>query len=100
MSLDLSIKAALNKINLLQNQISLTSHNISNAEVEGYSKKNLGQASEVIGNKLYGSKETGVYRNVSKTLIQLINQTSSQDKNYTKMSEYLDQINIKKDAIF
>ena len=93
MSLDLSIKASLNKIYLLQKQLSLTAHNISNAEVEGYSKKRISQTSQVIGNKLYGSQETGVHRTVNKTLIELINQVSANNNNYAKTAEYLEEIN-------
>jgi flagellar hook-associated protein 1 len=92
MTLNLSINNALSGLRVAQKSLDLVSHNIANAQTEGYTRKTRAQESVVIGGTGYGVRDLEVKRNVDQSLQREVWRQTGQLKNLETTETYLKKI--------
>src|SRR6187399_78439 len=94
MSLSLSLNNALSGLRANQQAISILSHNIANANTEGYSRQVLDQSAQYIAGVGSGVNIDDVVRKVDKYLQRAVITQGSAVARSNVVSEYYDRINV------
>ena len=94
MSLTLALNNALSGLRLNQQALALTSHNLSNANVEGYSRQEIDSSARYTGGQLNGVQIDGISRKVDTYLQSSIRTYSAVAGRTEAISEYMDRMQI------
>lgn len=92
MSLDTALSGALSSLQTVQQQISLVSNNINNANTPGYTRKTTNLAPVGDGVTLVGVKINDYARATDATLLKQLNAAAAESGYKAAQSQYLDQI--------
>ena len=92
MSLDTALAGALSSLQTVQQQISLVSNNINNANTPGYTRKTANLAPVGDGVTLVGVKINDYARASDATLLKQLNAAAAESGYKAAQSQYLDQI--------
>lgn len=92
MSLDTALSGALTSLKTVQQQISLVSNNINNANTPGYTKKSANLAPVGDGVNLVGVKISDYARASDATLLKQLNAASAENGMKAAQNQYLGQI--------
>jgi flagellar hook-associated protein 1 FlgK len=92
MTLSASLYTALSSLSVIQQQMSVTSSNIANADVAGYTKKTLDVSTDVQGSTTLGVTSNGVTAAANSYLLKTIAAAASDSGYATTYSEYFDQL--------
>ena len=92
MTLSASLYTALSSLSVIQQQMSVTSSNIANADVAGYTKKTLSVSTDVQGSTTLGVTSNGITAATNRYLLKTIAAAASDSGYATTYSEYFDQL--------
>ncbi|WP_445682454.1 flagellar hook-associated protein FlgK [Radicibacter daui] len=92
MTLSASLYTALSSLSVIQQQMSVTSSNIANADVAGYTKKTLSVSTDVQGSTTLGVTSSGITAATNSYLLKTIAAAASDSGYATTYSDYFDQL--------
>ncbi|PZP85680.1 MAG: flagellar hook-associated protein FlgK [Azospirillum brasilense] len=94
MSLSLSLNNALSGLKANQKAISVLSHNISNANTEGYSRQTVDQSAVYIGGTGSGVRVDDIVRKVDKYLQRAVQTQGAEVARTNVVNDYYERLNV------